>query len=529
MYRKLFTLALFVMAILSAQAQQLTKEQDWHNQDLKENKVMGVSANKAYAELLTGKTPKPIIVAIIDSGTEIEHPDLVENIWVNEKEIAGNGIDDDANGYIDDINGWSFLGNAKGEHITRETSELTRLYKKYSEKFQNVNLANLSEADKKEYTQFEKIKQEYEKQKEDNLKQYNNVKDIKDFNVVSKEVLKNVFSLDTLTSDVIANLKSEDPEIKQAIAFQNYLLANNITPEAIEEALDHFSKALEYGINTEFNPRESIIGDDPTIFDGMQYGSNNVGGQGASHGTHVAGLVGALRNNGLGMNGVASHVKLMIIRAVPDGDERDKDVALAIRYAADNGAKIINMSFGKSYSPEKHLVDAAVRYADSLGVLMIHAAGNDNNNLDIEENYPSPNYLNGGKAVNWLSVGASSMEKDADLPASFSNYGKKEVDIFAPGHMVYSTVINGEYELNSGTSMAAPVCSGVAALVWSYYPQFNATQIKDILMQSVNNQKKLKVNVPGLENTKQKFGELSVSGGVVNAYNAIKLAEKLSK
>jgi len=327
----------------------------------------------------------------------------------------------------------------------------------------------------------------------------------------------------------LSALKSEDPDITKAINFQKYAIANQITPSAIKEAYEHFEKAIKYGINTEFNPRESIIGDDPTVIDGKVYGSNNVGGQGSSHGTHVAGLVGALRNNGIGMNGVANNVKLMIIRAVPDGDERDKDVALAIRYAVDNGAKIINMSFGKSYSPEKYLVDEAVKYADEKGVLLVHAAGNDNNDLDIAENYPSPNYLDGGRAVNWLTVGASAMEKNENLPASFSNYGKKEVDIFSPGHMVYSTVLNGEYQLNSGTSMAAPVCSGVAALVWSYYPDFTATQIKDILMKSVNNQKKLKVIVPGTENTKKKFSELCVTGGVVNAYNALKLAEKMSK
>lgn len=228
------------------------------------------------------------------------------------------------------------------------------------------------------------------------------------------------------------------------------------------------------------------------------------------------------------MNGIAANVKLMIIRAVPDGDERDKDVAMAIRYAADNGAKIINMSFGKSYSPQKELVDAAVRHADSLGVLMIHAAGNDNKNLEVENSYPSPYYLDGGKATNWLTVGASRMKKGKHLPAEFSNYGKTKVDLFAPGYDIYSTIPKNKYEKESGTSMAAPTTTGVAALVWSYYPQLTASMLKEILMKSVTDVSKQKVVVPGKKKEKVRFGKLCVSGGIVNAEKALELAEKMT-
>ena len=520
-------LAIFALLSLNVNAQQLSKENDWQNQDLKENKVMGVSANKAYAELLAGKESKTVIVAIIDSGTDIEHEDLKDNIWTNAGEIAGNGIDDDNNGYIDDIHGWSFLGNAKGEHITRETSELTRLYKKYSKKYVDVDVESLSAKEKKEFDEFENIKKDYEKQVTDNRNQLQNVMGFVEYNKVSIELLKKEFKLDTINAENIKSLKSKDEDVKGAIDFQKYVAKNKITTADIDEALEHFSKALKYGINTDFNPRDSIIGDNPEIMDGFYYGSNDVSGQGAVHGTHVGGLTGASRDNGAGMNGIAKNVKLMIVRAVPDGDERDKDVALAIRYAADNGAQIINMSFGKSYSPEKYLVDAAVKYADSLGVLMIHAAGNDNNDLDKKDNFPNPLYLDGGKAVNWLTVGASAISRDKKMAASFSNYGKKNVDIFAPGHEVYSSVLDNKYGLNSGTSMASPVAAGVAALVWSYYPNFTATQIKDILMKSVSKQEKLKVILPGSKKEKVRFGELSVSGGIINAYNALKLAEEM--
>ncbi len=252
-------------------------------------------------------------------------------------------------------------------------------------------------------------------------------------------------------------------------------------------------------------------------------------GQDAKHGTHVAGIIGAVRGNGVGVDGIAPAVKFMMIRTVPDGDERDKDVANAIRYAVDNGAKIISMSFGKAYSPYKAAVDDPVRYADAKGVLMVHAAGNDGADLAKGKNFPTPAYLGGGHPVNWLEVGASSWKGGDELAASFSNYGQNEVDVFAPGVDILSTVPGNQYERDSGTSMAAPVVSGLAALIMDYYPNLSASDVRKIIVASVSKYDQT-VNRPGDDKDKVRvpFGTLSVSGGIVNAYNALKMAEEMS-
>src|SRR5690606_16666116 len=221
--------------------------------------------------------------------------------------------------------------------------------------------------------------------------------------------------------------------------------------------------------------------------------------------------------------GIADNVRIMSIRAVPNGDERDKDIANAIRYAADNGAHIINMSFGKGFSPQKEAVDKAVKYAESKGVLMIHAAGNGSDDLDREANFPNKTYLSGGQSKTWLEIGASSWGADLDMVGSFSNYGKKSVDLFAPGVEIYSTTPDDTYESLQGTSMAAPATSAVAAILMSYFPDLNAEQVKDILKQSTRKFDGLKVAKPGSQEPVA-FDQLSSSGGMVNAYEAVKLA-----
>jgi subtilisin family serine protease len=225
---------------------------------------------------------------------------------------------------------------------------------------------------------------------------------------------------------------------------------------------------------------------------------------------------------------VAPAVKLMIIRAVPDGDERDKDIANAIRYAVDNGAHVINMSFGKAWSPYKHLVDEAVKYADAKGVLMIHAAGNDGEDVTKEASFPTPVYKDGGRAVNWIEVGASSWRMRDSLIATFSNYGKGAVDVFAPGDDIYAPIPGGKFKKESGTSMASPVVAGLSALLMSYYPTLTASDVKRIVLESVTKLPDQVVIRPGEGNVKVKFGELSTTGGIVNAYNAIKMAEQLT-
>jgi subtilisin family serine protease len=252
------------------------------------------------------------------------------------------------------------------------------------------------------------------------------------------------------------------------------------------------------------------------------------GTENSMHGTHVSGIIGAARNNKIGVDGIADNVKIMMIRAVPDGDEHDKDVALAIRYAVDNGARVVNMSFGKGFSPEKKWVDDAVKYAQDKGVLLIHAAGNDAANNDTTDNFPNPNFaLAPYTASNWITVGASSDPQiGGSLTASFSNYGKKEVDVFAPGTKIYSTVpAKNEYKALSGTSMASPVVTGVAAFIMSYYPTLNAQQVKEVLENSAV-KPSIKAKNPGNEDMVE-LSEISKTGGIINAYEAAVLANKM--
>ncbi|MEO1655581.1 MAG: S8 family serine peptidase [Bacteroidota bacterium] len=296
----------------------------------------------------------------------------------------------------------------------------------------------------------------------------------------------------------------------------------------IQDQSDYFENQLNYGLNPEFDPRD-IVGDDYSNTQERNYGNNEVIGPDATHGTHVSGIVGALRDNDLGMNGIAQDVKIMVLRTVPDGDERDKDVANAIRYAVDNGARIVNMSFGKDFSPEKSVVDEAVQYAEKKGVLLIHAAGNDGENIDEAPNYPTRFYLNKKEASNWIEVGASSWGNDgATFVASFSNYGKRKVDIFAPGVDVYSTVPGQKYKNENGTSMAAPVVSGVAALLMSYFPELTYDKVKDIILKSARKYSQ-SVKKPGEDSVETSFEDLSSTGGVVNAYEAVNMALDITK
>lgn len=276
--------------------------------------------------------------------------------------------------------------------------------------------------------------------------------------------------------------------------------------------------------------RMEVTGDNYNKIKDRFYGNSNVqvNGKSALHGTHVAGIIGAERNNGVGMDGVADNVRLLSVRAVPDGDEHDKDIALGIRYAVDRGAKVINMSFGKGYSPEKKWVDKAVRYAEKKGVLLVQAAGNDKTNIDVKPSYPTAIYTNGKKASNWITVGASGDTHIGGIATPFTNYGKEMVDVFAPGIQIYSTAPGGDKYANlAGTSMAAPVVSGLAALIMSYYPELNYKEVKYVIETSaVAPAEQLKT--PGTGEIVL-LSDISRTGGIVNAYEAVKLADQLAK
>ncbi|HNW98151.1 MAG TPA: S8 family peptidase [Bacteroidales bacterium] len=505
---------------------------NWYNLDLKKNKIAGVSTEKAYSVLLKGKTPsKKIIVAVIDGGVDIEHEDLKDVIWTNKNEIPGNGKDDDNNGYIDDVHGWNFLGNAKGENLNQENLEYTRIIRDMQTGFKDVKSENDVPVRKlKDYKMYLASKVMYDKK----LKEYTSSKDaINSFiNKIddSQAVIKKFLKKDTLIAEDVKSISSTDKEINDAQKFLLNVYDKKISKSALESYQKHNDLYLDKYLNFDFNERNKIIGDDPKNILNKDYGNNDVEGPDAGHGTMVAGIIAAKRNNGIGINGIADNVEIMVLRVVPDGDERDKDVALAIRYAADNGANIINMSFGKAFSPQKQFVDDAIKYAETKNVLLIHAAGNDGLNNDSIEHYPSKILNDNSIVKNLMNVGASSKLKDNKFAAVFSNYGQS-VDLFAPGVSIVTTTPNNKYDDANGTSFSCPVVSGIAALVWSYYPRLTAVQLKDILLQSVVSYKKLKVNLPNLDSKKAEvkkvsFAELCKTGGEANAYKALVAAEK---
>jgi subtilisin family serine protease len=482
----------------------------WQLLDLDADRVPGVSAARAYDELLAGRSPaREVIVAVIDGGIDTAHVDLRENLWRNPGETAGNGVDDDGNGYVDDVYGWNFIGGPDGRSVGHETLEVTRLHAAC----QAGETITVPES-------CAQIAAAYDEERGEVDQTLQVLDQIDAAYAFALPLLTAAGAGDPPTVEAVQALTPMRQDVIQArsIFLQ---LAPVIPPEDVPEAREAYEGLDQYGLALDFDPRD-IVGDDFSDGDERSYGNGDVMGPDAMHGTHVAGIIGAVRGNGVGMDGIASSVRLMTIRTVPDGDERDKDVANAIRYAVDNGAHVINMSFGKSYSPRKELVDAAIRYADEHGVLMIHAAGNDGENVDVESNYPTPVYGDGVRASNWIEVGAASWQVDS-LAAAFSNYGQTTVDAFAPGVDILSTVPGGEWKREDGTSMAAPVVTGVAALLMAYFPDLDAAEVRRILLESSVKYGDRMVPQPGGGDLVP-FGTLSVTGGVVNAYEAVRMA-----
>lgn len=530
-------LSVFVNNSVIAQSNDSTFQnqlpENWFNLDPEEDSILGVSTEKAYRTILKDKKSKTVIVAVIDSGVDVEHEDLSESIWVNEDEIANNGVDDDNNGYIDDINGWNFIGNPNGENIEGDSYELTREYTRLMKIFDAEDSLKMRRKNKEQYAYYRDLKKQFNKQKVKAEEEYQQFASFFRNFTLTKEILSNYTQTDSLTLEVLEKVDSTttDEQILQLSAFYRSLLENNVNDDQITEWKEHLEKQLNFAYNTDYDPRE-LVGDDYSNVNEKYYGNNNVEGPDASHGTHVAGIIAATRNNKIGINGIADNVKIMSVRAVPDGDERDKDIANAIYYAVNNGAQIINMSFGKSYSPQKEAVDKAVKYAEEKGVLIIHAAGNSSKNIDEKNNFPTKNFLGEKESSKlWIEVGASDSGIDHKFVGSFSNYGKTTVNIFAPGCQITSTTPNNNYEAFDGTSMASPVTAGVAALLMSYYPELTAQQVKDILLKSSKKYQNLKVIKPTTNPEKQEeilFSELSDTGAIVNAFEAVKMAESMN-
>lgn len=504
---------------------------NWYNQDMELDRVPGISTERVYKEVLSNKEfKKTIIVAIIDSGVDIHHEDLEGKIWLNRGEIAGNKLDDDNNGYIDDVHGWNFIGNDKGENIQLENFEYTRIYKKYNSKFASISSnSEISKEEEKLYVTYRKSKELYEKNLIKYKKEQEGISMFEEIFLAAKEIINTETGVNPVTLKDLKSIKTKDKKTSQAISFLIDKYKMGLTEEKISEYKNHTEECIDKHLNLEFNPRD-IIGDNPFDINDVKYGNNDVKGPRSDHGTSVAGVIAANRNNGIGINGVTQNVKLMILRTVPQGDEYDKDVALAIKYAADNGADIINMSFGKEMSPNKEFVDEAIRYAASKNILMINSSGNSALDVDEIDMYPTDRLTDGTIVESWVNVGASTKYKTSSIAAEFSNYGAKNVDIFAPGKDIISLEPENLYGMSDGTSLSSPIVTGVAALVWSYYPELSAVQLKEVLLNSSKKFKKGKVLIPDIESEKRakgKFNRLSVSGGIVNAYDALKMAENL--
>lgn len=529
---------LIIFSTTSSYAQLVPK--NWYHLDVEQDSFYGISLQKAYQFLQQKKiVAKPIVVAVLDSGIDTLHEDLKNILWHNPKEIPSNNIDDDNNGYIDDVFGWNFLGNIKGENISKASSEKSRIYYRYKEKFNTPNLdtTSFSQIEKTNFQLWLKASKSLNYSADDEMELSlikGTLKIIRRFN----DVIQKEMGIDTFTAHELEKFEPKTPEAKQCK--YGYLTSLRLLEINADEKnstvlsqLEEYVEAKESDVASKneepYNYRKNIVGDDENNIKDKSYGNADVMGPTPNHGTHVSGIIAADRNNKKGMDGIADHAKIMLLRVVPDGDEYDKDVALAIFYAVDHGAKVINMSFGKEFSPQKHWVDSALLYAQQKDVLVVHAAGNDAKNIDSIASYPSPHLLNNKKLYNYITVGASSDFNISafNLIANFSNYGKSTVDVYAPGVKIYSTLPGGnQYGNHQGTSMAAPVVAGIAAVLRSYFPSLTAAQTKEIILQSVTiPDESITLQLRKNSNTEPLLiRNTCVSGGIANAANAVKLA-----
>lgn len=513
----------------------LSEEQEkiWWHLDLERDTVPGMSVIRTYDEIIKNKKGKTVIVAIIDSGVDIEHEDLKNVLWVNKKEIPGNGIDDDNNGYIDDIYGWNFLGDIVGENM-----EYVRIIKKLNPKFEGKSESQIAQQDREDFQLYQKALAELEKDRNEAQTNYFQYGMMLNQLSPAHQKIADKLGKENYTLEEVATLQGDSSLGQEVFMISQMLGYGEPIPEILNQlqgGVDYYKSRLENHFNLETDFR-AVLGDNPDDINDVPIGNNNVMGpdplkEDTKHGTHVAGIVAAQRGNGIGMDGVAKNVEIMSLRTVPDGDEYDKDVALAIRYAVDNGAKVINASFGKYYSTHPEWVYDALRYAAEHDVLFVHGAGNDSFDLDDDTilNFPNDQQDNYNEYIdNFLNVGALNPVYGPNMIASFSNYGKSNVDVFAPGVRIYATIQNNEYEFLQGTSMASPAVAGVAAMLRSYYPELTAAQVKKIIMDS-GVSTNINVILGGDESNQRPFSEISKSGKMVNMYNAFLMAEKMSK
>ena len=535
------------LMLVAQSSSPVSTPKDWHLLDPETDRVYGIGVEKVYQTILQNKpAKKEVVVAVIDSGIDTTHEDLKSVLWWNKKEIPGNGIDDDRNGFVDDIHGWNFIGGKDGRNVGKDSYEGARIYHGLRPKYDSISDSTQLPANERgEFRQYLRAKAIIQEQAKEASMFVMMWKGIMDRLPRADSLLQATWGKTEYNGDLLQTFRPANTEQQRAKSIMLGLFQSiSESGEAgsaytniklIKEITEYYESKQRELESAEMPPplyRQEVVQDNYDDPNDRFYGNNDIMGSDPGHGTHVAGIIAASRDNELGIKGIADNVRIMVLRAVPDGDEHDKDIANAIRYAVDNGAVVINMSFGKSFSPQKHWVDEAVKYAESKGVLLVHAAGNDAKNLDSSENYPNPYLLQEKRIVrNWITVGASGATADK-LAANFSNYSNRQVDVFAPGASIYSSVPGGNaYDIQSGTSMASPVVAGLAALILSRYPELTPEQVK-LSIEKSTIPLSLEVPLPdrnGESFKKVYFSQLSRTGGVVNATEALKLAEVLAK
>jgi cell wall-associated protease len=531
-FRKyLFGSAVFGALFLSINVSAQDAPKNWHQLDLKADGYYGISLNNAY-NFIKGKKSKTVVVATIDSGVDTAQTDLKSILWINAKEIAGNGKDDDKNGFVDDVHGWDFLGGPGGKVDFTETTEEIREYNRLKPKYGTVTTAPAGS--EKEYAYWLNVKSIHDATLEKSTAESEQIGQMVSALMATSGYIKRELRLTPSATFVKADLDKIPTTTNDTILqskgvwMQMFDQIDGDNSKVLKEVGDYMAK-LNNDINPDLGARKRIVGDDPNVQDGKPYGNNILKAEDASHGTGVAGLIGAVRGNNYGIDGVADNVRIMAIKAVPNGDEYDKDIANAIRYAVDNGARIINMSFGKKISPHKDWVDEAFKYAAAHDVLLVQASGNDGQDMDVKPQFPNDIFADGSSsdAENLICVGASGAKVGDELAATFSNYGKKNVDVFAPGAKVTSIDTDAEFNTADGTSFASPIVAGTAAFILEYYPTLSAKQLKQVILESATPLTGTMVLKPGSKTDKVDFTTLSKTGGIINAYKAIQLASKL--
>ena len=521
---------------------------NWYKEDFTSDSIPGISLIKTTSKLKDSK--KSIIVAVIDSQIDTYHEDLKDAIWTNKKEIPNNGIDDDHNGYTDDINGWNFLGTRSGNYIVWANFDYTRIVREYAPIFKDKKSEEIPNKDKIKYQQYlraveyqDKISTYYSnylKSMEYNILLFNKTNDTLKYFFPKENYTYN--QLDSLYRKYKINDKpyherrnTNDQDLGALINSQMANLELGLTSyEKIVEHKTHIDSVLHKNCNINYNERISI--DDNADISIKGFGNNKVNAKikGITvindHSTKVSSIIAANKKNGKGIEGFNDSIKIMPLSISCSGDEHDKDVALSIRYAVDNGAKVINMSFGKEFSMYPEWVKEAFQYAEKHNVLIAHASGNNGFNIDENPIYPNDYLYDNNPEVshNFINVGSINKNYGEKMVSSFSNYGKNNVDLFAPGEDIYTAIPDNKYSFDSGTSLAVPMVSGTAALIWLYYPELTVQQVKQIILESGASYD-LEVIVPGTKDKKVKFSELSKSGKVLNVYNAMQMAKKISR